>query len=220
MRAVQETGPILRLNNLHYNLDKIRLGEEWRRQLETPQQCFEASNVFIRANLYTMDPTEALLYLGQIVAYNKRNWKSLYHYFKKDGRPYQMMTKVKSGSVVKGNDVQGIGLDCVAVWEWELGSDGINVDRYRGFPTSGGQKKCMKDSLEYWGWRLGIATSGRISGGDRNVSHQRINSEAVVHHCDTHCQPFHTWNMKGALTMPISSRFMRWWDQVVRWEVE
>ena len=62
--------PHWRLNKHHYNLDKIRLGEECQRQLETPPKGFEAIMVVISVNLEPMDPTEALLYLGLIVAYN------------------------------------------------------------------------------------------------------------------------------------------------------
>ena len=76
--------PYWRLKNQHYTLDKRRLGEEWQRQLETPQKGFEATRVVISVKLESMDPTVALLYLGLLVASNNSGWVALYHNLKKD----------------------------------------------------------------------------------------------------------------------------------------
>ena len=72
-----------------------------------------------------------------------------------------------------------------------MGCDGINVDSYREFSSLGGHTNFRKDSLECWKRRAGLDTSGRVPGGDRDVAQQRINLEAIGHHCGKHFQLSH-----------------------------
>ena len=51
--------PPWRLNNLYYDLDKRRLGEEWWRQRDINQHYFEASSLVISVHLESMDTTAA-----------------------------------------------------------------------------------------------------------------------------------------------------------------
>ena len=65
-----------------------------------------------------------------------------------------------------------------------MDSDGRNVEISRGV-------------LSYWcdgngGWEWSPVEN---PGGDRSVSHQIINSEADLHHCNTHLQQSHILTM-------------------------
>ena len=72
-----------------------------------------------------------------------------------------------------------------------MGGDGIDVESFRRFSSSGGHNNCRKDSSEFWVRRVGMVTIGIIPGGGRAVDRQRIHSEAACHHCGAHFQPAH-----------------------------
>ena len=94
--------PPWHINNLNYDLDKCRIGEEWWRQKDNPQQCFEASRVFISVNSELMEPNTASPYLGHAVVSNNRNWESMYQNLKKAQWNWVMVAKVmtKEGAAV------------------------------------------------------------------------------------------------------------------------
>ena len=69
--------------------------------------------------------------------------------------------------------------------------DGSDVDGYRGFLSLGGHKNLRKENPSLRERQVGMATSGRISGVESSVAHQRIYSEAACCHCGAHYQPSH-----------------------------
>ena len=58
------------------------------------QQCFEASQVYIKVKIYPLESAASLNYLGRTIAYNNRYWEALYQNLGKTRRRWGMVSKV------------------------------------------------------------------------------------------------------------------------------
>ena len=86
--------PSGRLNTHHYASEKFNQGEERHIRRETLQHCFEASKVSFQINAETLPPLEAFTYLGCTIAYNNRNWASVYQNLHKAWKMWEMLARV------------------------------------------------------------------------------------------------------------------------------
>ena len=69
--------PVERLNTCHYASVICKQGDERRLRHETLQWCFKENMVLFQINAEILPPSEAFTYIGQIIAYNNRDWAAL-----------------------------------------------------------------------------------------------------------------------------------------------
>ena len=103
--------------------------------------------MFIIVKVEPLDPATDFTHLGLTVAYNNSNWASLYQNIRKARRWWGIVAKVatKSTGADAGDVLQGSNLYGAAIWEQDMGGDGVHVEINGRVTSSVNQKDCSYD---------------------------------------------------------------------------